>query len=467
MVKLGPTLRFLLVTCAITGSLCSCGGSSSSSNLAAVSTASWTNVSVRALDGKINVNWDKASGTAGGSTAATYNVYCSTTPSNLLQAGNRIATGYSGLSFDHTGAANGQRYYYVITAVTGAGEGPASRMVSATPQAAQVVAPFGLKVTAQDSSVRLDFLGPSGSSTAVYNLYRSSARNAFSAGNIIASRKPAAALSPYLDGNLTNGATYYYSATAVVDGKESSFGPVVSAQPQAAVPAVDSSPTQLAAFAPPSGVSAEPGNGSCIVRWTDEAPLVISGSDPAASTTPLYLLYWSYTTDVLNNPIGRLDNATKDATSGGATVSGLSNGSTYYFQLVAAVKGSDGNPISGRFTPGPVVSVTPAPKIPAVPTGVGAAQGSQQVLLSWDQDASGVYNDANGNSKVTYNIYYSTTDAATPAELMAKGAKLNNSDPTKPYFTHTGLHSGQTCYYVVTSVGEGESAPSSIISVTL
>jgi hypothetical protein len=51
--------------------------------------------------------------------------------------------------------------------------------------------------------------------------------------------------------------------------------------------------------------------------------------------------------------------------------------------------------------------------------------------------------------------------------MMAKGTRKNNDDSTKAYYTHSGLESGMTYYYVVTAVGEGESAPSNIVSVTL
>ena len=463
-------LRFLLVAWAIAIGLSACGGSDSSTPAtgSAAKTAEWTNVSVRALgDGTVNVNWDKAA-VSGLAAAPSYNVYGSTNPVEIVQASNRIATGYQGQSFDHTNVTGGQRYYYVVTAVTQAGEGPASRPVSATPQAVLPAAPSGLRVTARDSSVKLELIGPTpppATATATYNLYRSSTRNSFTAGNLIATNKPATALAPYTDAMLANGTTYYYVVTVVVGGKESRFGPVVSAQPKTTVAAVSSSPTQLAAFASPTDMSAEPGNASCIVKWTDVAALNLSGSDPATNPSPYYIVYWSDSPDVLNNAKGRLDNPTKDAGEAvtlTAVNNGINNGTMYYIQVVAAVRGSDGNPIPGRFTPGPVVSVTPSLKTPATPSGVSATQGSQQVLLTWNKDAS-------GNSGVTYSVYFSTTDAATPAELMATGARKNNEDSSKTFYNHTGLDAGKTYYYVVTSAlpGEGESAPSSIVSVTL
>jgi fibronectin type 3 domain-containing protein len=382
-----------------------------------------------------------------------------------MQAGNRIASNYAGTSFDHTDVTNGQRYYYVVTEVSAAGEGPASRVVSAYPYAALPAAPYGLKVTALDSAVKLDFLAPTPATTVSvsYNVYRSTTITGLTAASKIASSVTALTYNDN-DPNITNGTTYYYAITTVVAGKESVFCPIASARPQATIIPVNYSfeLKQLAAFGSPTNMSAEPGNGSCVIAWKDAASPVTFDKSPDVGTTPGYILFWSYSPDVLgdNNKVA-IDNITKDATSGGYKLAGLNNGTTYYLQLVAAVKGTDGKIITGRYTPGPVVSATPGPKTPAIPAGVSATQGAQQVALSWSKDNSGL-------SGITYNIYVSTTDANTPAELMAKGDRKNNAESSKAYYTHTGLTAGQTYYYVVTAaVGEDESAPSSIVSVSL
>ena len=465
MGKMFVALRFLLVAIAVSSYLSACGGSDSSSTATSTArTASWTNVSVRALDSTVNINWDKVAGSSFGTALSTYNVYCSTIPAAIMQAGNRIAANYAGTSFDHTNVTNGQRYYYVVTEMSATGEGPASRIVSATPYAALPSAPFGLKVTAQDSAVKLDFLVPTPATTASvsYNLYRSTTITGLSAASKIASSLTALTYNDN-DQNITNDTTYYYALTTVVAGKESAFSPIAAARPQAKTAAINSSATQLASFASPTDMSAEAGAGSCIVRWSDVGPLTITSPDPAASATPVipsYILYWSGSPDVIANKIDQSNNVTKDAASGGFKLTGLKNGSIYYFQIAAAVKDATGAPIQGRYTTGPIVAATPGLKTPAIPACVSATQGTQQVALSWSKDSSGL-------SGVTYNIYVSTTDANSPAELMAKGVRKNNADSSKTYYTHTGLTAGQTYYYVVTAVGEGESLPSSIVAVTL
>ncbi len=492
MGRYGIAIRYLLLAGMATLCLSACGGSDSGSSPSTTiitsptsKTATWTNVSVRSYDGKININWDKAAGSsptdinsALSAALPTYNIYCSTDPTDIMKESNRIATRYEGQSFDHTNVINGQRYYYVVTEVNAAGEGVASRPVSATPQAVLPTPPFGLKVTALDTEAILEFMGPTPPKTGSvsYNLYRSTTKNSFTVKDIIEYKYlfTTAAVkidtSTYTDTSLTNGTTYYYAVTSVISGKESGFSPIVAARPQAAVAAGKTDPVKLtlASFASPANMSAEPRNVSAIITWSDVAPLELSESDPTA-LTPYYILYWSDTPDVLNGVLknikGQIDNAAKVLTKDPSGVytfklSGLNNGSMYYLQLVAAVTDANGVPLQGRFTPGTVVAVTPALRTPVVPSGVTATQGSQQVSLSWSKDTSGI-------SGVTYNVFFSTTDAATPEELMAKGTKKNSDDSTKAYYTHSGLQPGQTYYYVVTAVGDAESAPSNIISVTL
>jgi fibronectin type 3 domain-containing protein len=491
MGKIWVAVRFLLVAVAVATYLPACGSSSSSSTTATTAkSATWTNVSVRAFDGKVNINWDKAA-TKAGSAVSTYNVYCSTLPTDIKQDKNRIATGYAGTSFDHTDVANGQRYYYVVTEVNGAGEGVASRVVSATPDAVQPAAPFGLTVTAnsKDSLVLLEWKisTPASGASVSYNLYRSTSRSGFSTASIIAANIPVSkaietdtttvtvsstdniASIRYTDLNIVSGTTYYYVITVVSAGKESAFSPVVSAQPQPQVAAKKGDPGKtLAAFASPASMTAVPGNGICTIKWGDVGSLETPSPDD--DPKPYYVLYWSDSPDVLNNVKGPVNDVAKALIAKEGiftyTLTGLTNGTTYYFQIAAFVKGADGVP-TVRSTSGSVVAVTPAAVIPVIPNGVSATQGAQQVLLTWNKVTWAKGGTATVDA--SYNVYVSTTDAASPAELMAKGSKKNNdaSNSSKAFYTHTGLEAGKTYYYVVTAVGEGESAPSSIVAVML
>lgn len=87
---------------------------------------------------------------------------------------------------------------------------------------------------------------------------------------------------------------------------------------------------------------------------------------------------------------------------------------------------------------------------PSVPTGVFATADNWQATISWSS-VSGA---------TSYNIYWSTTSGVT----KTSGTKI--TDATSPY-THTGLTSGTTYYYVVTAVNSvGESSASSQVSAT-
>lgn len=468
-------LRLLTVA----GALClsACGGSGSSNSAGGVTaskSAAWTNVNIRALDGTININWDRPAGSTLAAEPA-YNIYCSTDPTGLVQTKNRIASSYTGTSFDHTGLTNGQRYYYAVTQVTAEGEGPASRVVSAAPQAVLPATPNGLKVTAifsSISSVKLEFTGPlpPNPDSVTYTLYRSTSKDFTT--DVKKSSLTSFTKTPYFDRYLDNTAydtTYYYAIGAAVLGKESRLSPIASARAQKKAAAVNSG-LQLGSFASPGSVAAEPGNGSCALSWADVGTIDTSADPTAAqlpAATPWYVIYWSDSPDdVIGNNLGHIDDAAKNLAMDAQKIytyplQGLTNGKTYYLQVVAAVKDAEGKPISGRSTPGPVVSVTPAAKTPAIPSGLSATQGSQQVSLTWNKDTSGI-------AGVTYNVYYSTTRFDNPADVKAKGEQVNNNGTnTKAYFTHSGLEAGKTYYYVVTSMGEAESEPSSVISVTL
>jgi len=85
------------------------------------------------------------------------------------------------------------------------------------------------------------------------------------------------------------------------------------------------------------------------------------------------------------------------------------------------------------------------------PTGIAVSTaGANQVSVAW-QPVSGA---------TSYNLYWSTASGVT----IATGTKITNV--SSPY-THTGLSSSSTYYYIVTAVySAGESAPSNQASVT-
>ena len=106
----------------------------------------------------------------GGEPVTSYNIYEGTSSGGetLLCSTSTTAT-----TFTSTGLTNGTSYYFVVTAVSLAGEGPVSNEASATP-ATLPGAPTGLTATGGSTQVVLSWAAPAstgGSSVTSYNVY--------------------------------------------------------------------------------------------------------------------------------------------------------------------------------------------------------------------------------------------------------------------------------------------------------
>ena len=132
------------------------------------------------------------------------------------------------------------------------------------------------------------------------------------------------------------------------------------------------------------------------------------------------------------------------ATGLSVTVTGLTNGTTYYFWL-------------GVRTPSVVVSnvVSAVPAaVPGPPTGLTVTAGNGQVTLSWTAPAS------DGGSKVTgYKVYAVTTGDSNGSAPVAEASGTT--------FTLPRLVNGTPYYFRVTAVNRaGEGQPSNEASAT-
>lgn len=79
-------------------------------------------------DGQVTVSWSAVT------SATSYNIYWSTTSGVTTTTGTKISD-ITSTSYTHTGLTNGTTYYYIVTAVTSAGESSASNEVLAKPLA--------------------------------------------------------------------------------------------------------------------------------------------------------------------------------------------------------------------------------------------------------------------------------------------------------------------------------------------
>lgn len=171
----------------------------------------------------------------------------------------------------------------------------------------------------------------------------------------------------------------------------------------------------------PTGLTAAPGNGQASLSWAPNGEANLAG----------YNVYRNGT-KVNTAPI----------TTPSYTNTGLTNGTSYGFQVSAVNTGGAESAKSAT------VSVTPqAPAQPTAPTGLAATPGSGQVSLSWS---------ANTQADIAgYNVY-------------RDGTKANASLVTGTSYTATGLTNGTSYAFRVSSVNTSgmESPLSAAVNAT-
>ena len=177
-----------------------------------------TGLSATAISGsQINLTWKASSG------ATSYNVKRSATSGCPY---NTIATP-TGTNCSNTGLSESTTYYYVVSAVNGAGEIANSTEASAMTQTSAPAAPANLAATAGDANVSLDWADNGESDLDSYNVYRST-----TSGSYGAALATGIGLSAYMDNSALNGTTYYYVVTAVdADAHESACSNEAMATP--------------------------------------------------------------------------------------------------------------------------------------------------------------------------------------------------------------------------------------------
>ncbi|MGH9200130.1 MAG: fibronectin type III domain-containing protein [Vicinamibacterales bacterium] len=157
-----------------------------------------TNLLATGGNAQVSLTWNASSG------ADTYRVHRSTVSGGPYAtiASNITTTGY----VDST-VTNGTTYYYVVSAVNAAGEGPDSTQASATPQAPTVPpAPTGLTASAGKKKVTLSWNPVSGATS--YTVKRSTV-----SGGPYANVATVTGTG-YTNTGLTSGVTYYFVVSA-------------------------------------------------------------------------------------------------------------------------------------------------------------------------------------------------------------------------------------------------------------
>ena len=292
-------------------------------------------------DAQVSLSW-QAPGSNGGAAITGYRVYQGTSK-------NPVAS-VTGTGTTVKNLANGTAYSFKVTAVNKAGEGPASGAASATPTAkvTKPGLPNGLTASPGNGKVTLSWKAPGsdgGTGISGYEIYRGTSPGGESSTPVSASL---VAGTSFTVTGLTNGTRYYFTVAAVNKAKlqsaksgEASATPSAGASasasasasgsasatgPATASPSGGATATATGTAGAPAGLTATPGNGEVGLSWT--APASVGAAPPAS-----YHVYQGTSPGfTLGTPVTR----TSDTH---ATVTGLTNGTTYYF-VVTAVDGS-------------------------------------------------------------------------------------------------------------------------------
>lgn len=182
--------------------------------------------------------------------------------------------------------------------------------------------------------------------------------------------------------------------------------------------------------AQPSGVEAAPGDGKLTLRWGDPLDDSITGYQISRQTNGA----WSAWADI---------DGSDDGTTA-HTVENLANGTAYTFAIRAV--NSIGQSIPAN------VSGTPTPP-PAKPTGLAAASGDAQVILSWNDPK---------NASITGYEYQQTVDGTTSEWGAVPGSGASTTSHAV-----TGLTNGVSHSFAIRAVnGAGPGPSSDAVSTT-
>ena len=355
---------------------------------------------------QVTARWSAVSGATG------YNLYRSTDNSNFTE----IKSNVSVTTAADTGLTNGVTYYYEVAAVSAGGEGAVSAHAAATPGAAMLPVPTGVRAFNRSNRVDVQWNPVAGATS--YNVYRSTTAGGEGTVPYATGVTSGNSYGPYYqDYGVTANTTYYYTVTAVNGGAESAQSGEVSA-------------TVGAAVLPPPTLTASAAAAQVNLTWN------------AVSGATSYDLYRS------------TDNSTWRVLATGVTAttyadSAVTAGVTYYYYV-------ESTQAAGNSGGSNTVSATPGASALPAPTAVRAGQnGGSSNYVAWNPVLGAT----------SYNVYRGASAGGEGTVPYATGVTTTNQYGN--YFTDNGATNGTTYYYTVTAVsGSSESVQSTEASVT-
>ncbi|MHB1884951.1 MAG: beta strand repeat-containing protein, partial [Acidimicrobiales bacterium] len=360
----------------------------------------------------------------GGSAVTTYTATAYTSPAGTTVVGTACTTATRACTV--TGLVDGTTYYIGVAAANAAGAGISSSPLQALTPVARPAAPTITSLSPGDSYLSVAFTAGSAGGDPI-TAYQYSLDGGTTWIDVSGTS------SPFTIDGLTDGTSYTITLRAVSDA-----GVGLASTPETATP-------YTYPDAPPvSSISANGENGNAVITWAAPAS---DGGAPISDQTVDGIAESAYTVTAFSLP--NLGTQVATCTSPGVltcTLTGLTNGTTYYVSIQA------GNAAGLSPRSSPRVAVTPSIDPGAVSDVTGSA-GNGQVALSWTPGSTGE------SAIINYTIWYSSGGGYT---------QFANGTSTATTATVTGLTNG-TPYtfevYAVNSNGTGPvSAPSSAVT---
>jgi len=414
------------------------------------------NLSASPGNGQVGLGWNPPSSN-GGATITGYRVFRGSSSANtLIVTSGGCANLGAVTSCTDTGVTNGQSYYYIVSAVNSAGQGPPSNGATATPAGASLPsAPRNLAASAGNGQVGLGWTVPSSNGGAAITSYRVF-RGSSSSNTLIVTSGGCAnlgAVTSCTDTGLTNGQSYYYIVSAVNSAGQGPPSNGVTATPAGSATPADIFPQSISI----SGAPVNPG-GTITVNYT----ITNSGGTPApASHTKIQVKDQAnvqVAAPIFSTAgIGANSSITENRA---VTIPAGSSTGTYCAYVIVdntqseVVQSNYTNDLSSCVS----FSVQSGATIPGAPQNLSASAGNGQVGLGWNPPAS------NGGAAITsYRVFRGSSSANTL--IVTSGGCANLGAVTS--CTDTGLTNGQSYYYIVSAVNSvGQGAPSNGATAT-